>query len=707
MVRVLIGSFAALIATIALLTSADALQNLGGNDRIENAEVLHQAGSVAVFTAPTPDWVLPAPAGTLEPSGASPDGQPLRLRLYDEQTTLAGPNPVHLIRTVAEATGRLGVQGASVYTYTVASQTAQFHLLEADIIREGERIDMRRDVVINAAAAQSFDGQIMVGIDQIIVRVPGVRPGDLVVMAHAVVREEPEGALGRSALLEPPAMGGADHVRLSLRTPAGDAKLREFAPLTPARERVSGGVLEQVFVDGVWNPTLGYSDLAPWRPVNGAVSASVLADWGPIARWADALYEPVFDAEIAAIAAEIRARHAARDDQIAAALFWVQREIRYFAEVLGQTGYMPQAPSRTLRLREGDCKAKTLLLISLLAELGVEAHAALVHTEIGPGLREFAPSVGAFNHVIVTFTHGGERYFLDPTNFEQAGRLSAVSEADYGYALIAEPGADALTAMAGEPGAPLISLTDTLSLDRTASGAVGRLDTELVMRGVMADALRLTDEYQGRQEVLRGLGSIVLGQRFAMSRVAGEPTLTYDDRENTVTLRLSADVALPRTREGAALYPLLLGYAPFQPPKGGREMPLLLAWPYHAEHRLEVTLSERAAGSWPALAPLWVERRNPAFAQTIAVDQEGDRISARAAVRMRARELDPIDFAEAARDQQQAMEELTLSFGDGPEAAVSMALYDAFEAMGAFQPPVQAVRHDHAAPTGTLAPRRR
>ncbi|MEQ8403733.1 MAG: hypothetical protein RKE49_01460 [Oceanicaulis sp.] len=703
MIRVLIGSVGALVATIALLTSADALQQLGGDDRIENAEVLHQAGSVAVFTAPTPDWVLPAPAGALQPSNASPDGQPLRFRLYDEQTTLAGPEPVTVIRTVAEPVGRLGVQGASVYTYAVASQTARFHLLEADIVRGGQRIDMRADVVINAGAAQSFDGQIMVGIDQIIVRVPGVRPGDLVVMTHAVVREQPDGALARSAVLEPPAMAGADHVRLSLRTPANDAELRAFAPLAPISERVAGGVSEQVFVDGPWTPTLGYSNLAPWRPVNGAVSASVLQDWAPIALWADAMYQPVFDPEIAEIAAQIRAQNPDPDDQIAAALFWVQREIRYFAEVLGQTGYVPQSPSRTLRLREGDCKAKTLLLISLLAELGVEADAALVHTQIGPGLVEFAPSVGAFNHVIVTFTRGGERFFVDPTNFEQAGRLDAVAEADYGYALIAEPGAD-LAPMAGAPGEPLITLTDTLALDRTASGAVGRLEAELVMRGVMADSMRLTNEYQGRDEALRGLATIMLGQRFAMARVTGEPTLVFDDRANTVTARLTADIALPRTDAGSAVYPLLLGFAPFSAPKGERELPLMLAWPYHAEHKLELTLSERAAGSWPPLDPVWVERRNPAFAQTIAVNQTGARISAHAEVRMRARELDPVHFADAARDQQRSMEELTLAFGAGPEAAVSMAAFHAFEQMTTFQAPAAAQHSFHAEPGGQLAP---
>ncbi|MFW5661324.1 MAG: hypothetical protein ACOC05_08055 [Oceanicaulis sp.] len=81
--RVRIASFAALAASWALLTTADALQQLAGNDRIEDPVALHSAGSVTVFTASTPDWILPPPAGTPEPGAASPDGQPLRLRPYD------------------------------------------------------------------------------------------------------------------------------------------------------------------------------------------------------------------------------------------------------------------------------------------------------------------------------------------------------------------------------------------------------------------------------------------------------------------------------------------------------------------------------------------------------------------------------------------------------------------------------------------------
>ena len=42
--------------------------------------------------------------------------------------------------------------------------------------------------------------------------------------------------------------------------------------------------------------------------------------------------------------------------------------------------------------RFGDCKDKTLLLLSLLDALGIEAYPALVNTDVQRGIRQQAPS---------------------------------------------------------------------------------------------------------------------------------------------------------------------------------------------------------------------------------------------------------------------------------------------------------------------------
>ncbi|MFW5662076.1 MAG: DUF3857 domain-containing protein, partial [Oceanicaulis sp.] len=385
---------------MAVLTATHAVSGEPAGDRIENPSVLTETGGVTIWTAPEPVWMRPAREDAFIPTEVRPGArqQPLRLRLLDQQKSIAGPRPITVTRMVAEVVNRFGVQGASVYTFEIPRETARFYLLEADIVRGGERLGRLDDLAISAGAAQSFDGQIMVGIDQVILRVPGVQPGDFVALTYATVMEVPEGPIARSAIMEPPSMEGADHVRLTLRTPA-EAQVRTLGPFDALSETSRLGAIERVFLDGPYDARDTLDDQPAWRLSNGAVSASMMADWGAISSWAEGHYRPDVTPGVEAIAAGIMAEHLTDDARIAEALFWVQREIRYFAEVLGASGYTPQGAAETLRLREGDCKAKTLLLISLLDAMEIEAGAALAHTVLGPGIDQFTPSVGAFNHV--------------------------------------------------------------------------------------------------------------------------------------------------------------------------------------------------------------------------------------------------------------------------------------------------------------------
>ncbi len=76
---------------------------------------------------------------------------------------------------------------------------------------------------------------------------------------------------------------------------------------------------------------------------------------------------------------------------------------------------MPARADETWQRRFGDCKGKTVLLLALLKELGIQAEPALVSLGGGDGLDERLPSLGAFNHVIVRATIGGKVYWLDGT----------------------------------------------------------------------------------------------------------------------------------------------------------------------------------------------------------------------------------------------------------------------------------------------------
>ncbi len=89
--------------------------------------------------------------------------------------------------------------------------------------------------------------------------------------------------------------------------------------------------------------------------------------------------------------------------------------LRYVAIELGDGGYRPNQPQIVLEREYGDCKDKSILLISLLRSLGVEAKPVLLLTS-GEGIIHTNFPSWDFNHMIVKATEGnGQAYWLDPT----------------------------------------------------------------------------------------------------------------------------------------------------------------------------------------------------------------------------------------------------------------------------------------------------
>ena len=128
----------------------------------------------------------------------------------------------------------------------------------------------------------------------------------------------------------------------------------------------------------------------------------------------------------------------------------MQEEIRYFGIEMGSDSHRPASPAQTLARRFGDCKAKALLLVQLLDELGIEAHPALVDTSGRVESPTHPWRLHAFDHVIVRVVDEGTVHFVDPTRTHERGALGDVAEPDYGAALVLAPGVGALEPMRPE-----------------------------------------------------------------------------------------------------------------------------------------------------------------------------------------------------------------------------------------------------------------
>jgi transglutaminase-like putative cysteine protease/tetratricopeptide (TPR) repeat protein len=101
----------------------------------------------------------------------------------------------------------------------------------------------------------------------------------------------------------------------------------------------------------------------------------------------------------------------------------VERHIRYAGVEFGEGSIIPRTPAETLKNKYGDCKDKATLLVAMLRQAGVKAHAVLIRAGAGFDVEPELPGLGHFNHVIVV-TEGPNPIWIDPTDeFARAGEL--------------------------------------------------------------------------------------------------------------------------------------------------------------------------------------------------------------------------------------------------------------------------------------------
>jgi hypothetical protein len=137
-----------------------------------------------------------------------------------------------------------------------------------------------------------------------------------------------------------------------------------------------------------------------------------------------------------------------RDEKINKLINYVQDDIRYMGMESGIGSIKPFPPEQVIKQRFGDCKDKSLLLVSLLKQIGIEqAYPALVNTYLRNETNKQFPSGEIFNHCIVNFIVDSVNYWVDPTITQQGGNYKNISIAEYGKALIIGLTSDSLSTM--------------------------------------------------------------------------------------------------------------------------------------------------------------------------------------------------------------------------------------------------------------------
>jgi hypothetical protein len=153
----------------------------------------------------------------------------------------------------------------------------------------------------------------------------------------------------------------------------------------------------------------------PWKPERAAVRLTTFASWQELGRWYGDLERPqrTPSPEILRKAAELTAGRATEMDKLEALYEYVATTFRYVSLSFGVGRYQPHAAAEVFHNQYGDCKDKHRLLASLAESIGLKASSALVHSSIA--LDPDFPSPSQFDHVMTRVAVGSEAVWLDTT----------------------------------------------------------------------------------------------------------------------------------------------------------------------------------------------------------------------------------------------------------------------------------------------------
>ncbi len=407
-----------------------------------------------------------------------------------------------------------------------------------DLIEDGVTFDvLRRE---QGLEYRLLDGQLTATVS-----VPGLREGDVLRIAHTVTTDDQ-------------ALGDEVQALQFLRSEPWQVGYSRAVMSWPQDEQMFWRAEDRVeLADPVVRD--GYNYLTVQLPLAEADPLPYDAPFryrrppvlrvGSFASWEElsAVMVPHFESaaeldEGSAIAQQAARIMARTDDPVQRAAYatqLVQDEISYLLNGLDGGNYLPQSAEETWAVRYGDCKAKSVLLLSLLREMGITSEVVLVSTTSGDAAPELLPLPATFNHMIVRAEIDGTDYWLDGTS--SATRLGTIGDVPpFHYALpLRAGGSDLVPMVQRDLATPQMAMD--VEVDHSAGVDFPSLMT-LVMtmtgpQGAQMRAVVDADDPEVLRQMATRFGS---GEELQVSGI----TVDYDDDLAAATIRI-AGIAQP------------------------------------------------------------------------------------------------------------------------------------------------------------------
>ena len=580
------------------------------------------ASDIKPAIAPPASWVQPQmfDRRTLasRPEGAVDQHWLLLERQVDAATNETFIHAARQILTVA------GVQnGANLkIDFNPSYQALTLHWVR--LWRGTNRLDrLAADKIRVVRQERDLDqAQILNGEQTAMLVMEDVRVGDIVDYAYSIKGANPVFAGKFSTSLPLQLESPVEQLLTRILLPAE----RRFIP------KAHGSVIEprvinrSNVVECVWNlrqvPGVRTEDALPvWFDPEPWVQLSEFKNWAEVDQWALTLFE-----NQSALSPELTQKIAEwkhlpdREQQVLAALRFVQDEIRYFGIEIGVSSQKPSAPATVFSRRFGDCKDKSLLFVTVLRGLGIEAYPVLVNTSARHTIDDWLPAANIFDHCIAVVRMNNQTWWLDPTAGYQRGSLAAHYLPNYGRGLVISAKTTGLTPIPQTTGMPLTTTTEYFDLGKKAGSTDLKVVT--VAEGRDAESLRATFAETKRGDIEKNY-THYYAESYPGTQMAAPLEVQDDESQNRFQIieHYTIDrVWVKSDNDGkyhCDFYPVAFSSLIKKPVDMRRKFPLAVVFPRHEILRTEITVPvsftydrENKTVSDPAFTFVKQSRRN-------------------------------------------------------------------------------------------------
>jgi transglutaminase-like putative cysteine protease len=363
---------------------------------------------------PAPSWAKPS---ELLPIPANPSGLAF-IRAQDivvhldraGQSTYFGERIV-LLQPQALQVGNVGL------AWNPASGRPTIHAVK--IHRGSETIDVLRSTKFEILRREDqLEAAMLTGTLTAVLKVPDLRVGDELEIAYTLPSSDPTLKDQNAGLLTLPGTTLPGRYRLGLSWENGEEpRVRTTDDFGAKVEQTASELDIRVDNPATLTPPKDAPPRYNWKRL---IEFSDFASWPALSRRFFGLFSETAklhaDSPLKQEAARIAAEHPDDLGRAKAALKLVQQQVRYIYVGLDGGNFQPAPADDTWQRRYGDCKAKTVLLLALLGQLGIPAEPVLARNQgSDDGFDARLPEPALFDHVLVRATIDGKPYWLDGT----------------------------------------------------------------------------------------------------------------------------------------------------------------------------------------------------------------------------------------------------------------------------------------------------